>query len=164
MIDGLLLRRFLRVHARRIGYRSAATGYAALVDQTEYEHARLSDTELVRAVHGSYTGWMGGRRAVGVMGRLGRLAPRAAARTLTLVTPHLFRWLVGPIRRTGPTELVVERCRFLDGTSPEICLRVCKGPTQSFFTETLHIPTTLTPDLQRSLCRVSFTPARRRAR
>ncbi|MGW2696429.1 beta-carotene isomerase domain-containing protein [Streptomyces sp. NPDC001296] len=164
MIDGLLLRKFLRVHARQIGYRSAATGYAALVDQTEHEHARFSGAELVSAVHGSYTGWMGGRRAVGVLGRLGRRTPHAAARTLTLVTPRLFRWLVGPIRRTGPTELVVQRCRFLAETSPEICLRVCKGPTESFFTDTLNVPTTLTPDLRRSTCRVSFAPAPRRAR
>ncbi|MEU6368578.1 beta-carotene isomerase domain-containing protein [Streptomyces sp. NPDC046931] len=164
MFDGLLLRRFLRAHAHRIGYRSPATGYAALVDETEYEYAHLSGAELVRAVHGSYTDWMGGRRVVGVMGRLGRLAPRAAARTLTLATPHLFRWLVGPIKRTGRTELVVERCRFLTSTSPEICLRICKGPTETFFTDSLGIPTTLTPDFQRSTCDVSFTPPPRRPR
>ncbi|MFI9648335.1 beta-carotene isomerase domain-containing protein [Streptomyces sp. NPDC052040] len=158
MLDGLLLNKFLRVHARRVGYRSPATGYAALVDETEYEHARLSDAEVVRAVHGSYADWMGGRRVVGVLGRFGRLAPRAAARSLTLATPRLFRWLVGPIRRTGRTELVVERCRFLTSTSPEICVRICKGPTETFFTDSLHIPTRLTPDFRSSSCHVSFAP------
>ncbi|MEU6095071.1 beta-carotene isomerase domain-containing protein [Streptomyces sp. NPDC047079] len=38
------------------------------------------------------------------------------------------------------------------------------APTESFFTDCLGVPTTLTPDFQRSTCHVSFAPPPRRSR
>lgn len=159
MFDAFFLRKFRRIHPRHIGYRSPLSGYAAVADESRHEHEHLDDAQLRTAVHGTFTDLMGGRAVTRAIGGLGRRAPRATARTLTRAIPHLFRWLVGPVERTGPTTLHIPTCRFLTETSPQICLRVCRKPTEDFFTDTLHVATRLTPDHRTSSCLITLGPS-----
>ncbi|MEU5158905.1 beta-carotene isomerase domain-containing protein [Streptomyces sp. NPDC020875] len=160
MLDSLFLKKFNKIRARHLEYRSPERDdWAKFVDSTFHEDRKFTDDgELGRTVAAGYTDFMGGPRTVRLLGRFARRFPRTATRILTLLTPGLFRWLVGPMRRTGRHERQITRCTFLTSTNPALCHRICKVPTERFFTETLSVPLTLTPDLRTSECLVSFTP------
>lgn len=156
ILDSVLLRWFRHIHPRHIGYRSPHTGYAAVVDEIEFEHANLDDARLRQAVYGSLTDMMGGKAAVRLIGLLGRRLPRPTSNILAAITPHAFRWLVGPMERTRRDEILVKKCRFLAETSPEICHRICREPTQRFFTDALSVPASLHPHYESGSCQITF--------
>ncbi|MGW1276110.1 beta-carotene isomerase domain-containing protein [Streptomyces tsukubensis] len=159
MFDSLLLKKFNRIRARNLGYESPLTGWDAFVDSSEYEDRTFRDgEELNKVVEASYVDFMGGPRTVAAMGRFARRFPRTGTRILSLLTPHLFRWLVGPMERTGPDRMRITNCTFLTSTSPGMCHRLCKVPTEKYFTEKVFIPLTLVPDVKAATCEVTFTP------
>ncbi|MEU3600171.1 beta-carotene isomerase domain-containing protein [Streptomyces sp. NPDC006798] len=159
MLDSLFLKKFNEIRVRHLGYRSPYEGWEAFVDSSFHEDRRFTDDrELARTVRASYVDFMGGPRTVRLLGRFARRFPRTATRLLTLLTPGLFRWLVGPMERTGKHELRITGCTFLGSTTPAICHRICKVPTEEYFTDTLSVPLTLTPDPRTTECRVEFTP------
>ncbi|MFE0423187.1 beta-carotene isomerase domain-containing protein [Streptomyces sp. NPDC058953] len=159
MIDSLFLKKFNTIRRRHLGYHSPHTGWEEFIDATFHEDRHITDDrELARTIAASYIDFMGGPRTVRGMGRFARRYPRTATRILALLTPRLFRWLVGPMERTGKHELRITRCTFLTSTNPAMCHRICKVPTEEYFTGTLSIPLTLTPDVRTAACDVTFTP------
>ncbi|QDY77071.1 beta-carotene isomerase domain-containing protein [Streptomyces qinzhouensis] len=159
MFDSLLLKKFNKIRARNLGYRSPLTGWDAFVDSSNYEDSAFrDDEELSRVVQASYIDFMGGPRTVAAMSRFARRFPRTGTRILSRLTPHLFRWLVGPMERTGPDRLRITKCTFLTSTTPGMCERLCRVPTEQYFTEKVSIPLVLLPDVPTATCEVVFTP------
>lgn len=82
----------------------------------------------------------------------------------------LFQWLVGPCDRhlvdlvdeNGQTYqqnsgVHIQKCRYLEQSQcVGLCINLCKVPTQTFFTEELGIPLTLTPNFEDFSCEMIF--------
>lgn len=92
-----------------------------------------------------------------------KIGPLFYAPYLTsLVTPPLFRFLVGPSRPNArkdgrPGGLVVEKCRFLQESGCKgMCLHICKLPTEQFFWDELGMPLTVAPNFETQECQWSF--------
>ncbi|MDG2991418.1 DUF4033 domain-containing protein [Candidatus Synechococcus calcipolaris G9] len=82
----------------------------------------------------------------------------------------LFQWLVGPCDRhsvdivdqTGQTHqqnsgVHIQKCRYLEQSQcVGLCINLCKVPTQTFFSEELGIPLTLTPNFEDFSCEMVF--------
>ena len=114
------------------------------------------------------------------LGVIDRLVPRSVARAIrslihndriagkiaVLLVPRAIGWLVGPVgRRMDRTEAVIERCRLLDRTSPAVCLRMCKAPSEAFLAERLNVAIWMQPNIATGRCVLIFGPrANRTAR
>jgi beta-carotene isomerase len=92
-----------------------------------------------------------------------QLGPWFYAPFLTsIVTPPLFRFLVGPSRPNRRLDgawggLVVEKCRFLQLSNCKgLCLHQCKLPAQQFFANELGMPLTVAPNFETQECQWSF--------
>ena len=107
------------------------------------------------------------------LGVIDRLVPRSVARAMrslvhsdriagkiaVLVVPRAIGWLVGPVgRRMHRTEAIIERCRLLDRTSPAVCLRMCKAPSETFLTERLNVAIRMQPNIATGRCVLIFGP------
>lgn len=65
----------------------------------------------------------------------------------------------GPWRkeRGAGQGVLIERCRVLEASGClSVCVNVCKGPTQQFFTETVGLPLTMVPDFEKTSCHLYF--------
>ena len=93
-------------------------------------------------------------------------ASRWGARVNAAVTPSFFKWLVGPasvievevdagpVNRSG---VRIDKCRYLDEAGcAAMCVNLCQQPVQSFFTEQLGMPLTMTPDFGDGSCVMAF--------
>jgi Beta-carotene isomerase D27-like, C-terminal len=80
----------------------------------------------------------------------------------SVVTPTFFGFLVGPSypnrRRDGEYGgLLVEKCKFLQESNCKgLCLHQCKLPAQQFFSDTLGLPLTVSPNFVTQECQWSF--------
>lgn len=82
------------------------------------------------------------------------------------ITPAFFTWLVGPATVeagevdggvTQASTVVIERCRYLaESGCVGMCANLCKAPVQAFFTESLGMPLTMSPDFESLECRMVF--------
>lgn len=92
-----------------------------------------------------------------------------AAETNARITTLGFYWLVGPmqieeqeVQFKGGTEVwrskvKIEKCRYLEVSGCKgMCINMCKRPTQSFFTDTLGLPLTMTPNFEDLSCEMKF--------
>lgn len=67
-----------------------------------------------------------------------------------------------PNQRSGETEVWqsavrIQRCRYLEAVQCKgACASICKVPTQSFFTDDLGMPVTMTPDFATLSCTMTF--------
>ena len=95
------------------------------------------------------------------LGVIDRLVPRSVARAMRSLI-HSDR-IAG--RRMDRTEAVIERCRLLDRTSPAVCLRMCKAPSEAFLAERLNVAIRMQPNIATGRCVLIFGPrANRTAR
>jgi len=82
------------------------------------------------------------------------------------ITPIFFSWLVGPAevqpvtREDGQvwaSKVHISKCRYLEESGcTAACLSLCKRPTQTFFTEELGMPVSMTPDFETMSCDMVF--------
>ena len=108
------------------------------------------------------------------LGVIGRVVPRYMVRAMrsvihsdrisgkiaVLLVPSVIAWLVGPVRRRmHRTQAIIERCRLLDQTSPTVCYRFCKAPSEAFLTERLNVPIRMEPEIATGRCTLTFGPA-----
>ena len=91
---------------------------------------------------------------------------RIAGKVAVLVVPRAIGWLVGPVgRQMHRTEAIIERCRLLDRTSPAVCFRMCKAPSEAFLTKRLNVTIRMQPNIATGRCVLTFGPqANRTAR
>jgi hypothetical protein len=82
----------------------------------------------------------------------------------------LFEWLVGPCEvrevevvgvdqqvRTQRSGVHMKKCRYLEQSGcVGMCINMCKLPTQSFLTQRLGIPLTMTPNFEDMSCEMVF--------
>lgn len=92
-----------------------------------------------------------------------QLGPLFYAPALTsVVTPPLMNFLLGPShtnrRKDGQLGgMVVEKCKFLQESGCKgLCLHQCKIPAQEFFSETLGVPLTVSPNFETQECQWSW--------
>lgn len=153
LLDRLLLRWFRRNHGRIVGHRSSEPGYAGMIEEVralvDHDDAASIDGKVRSALRAFIT-----RPVTRLVHRLARRWPQRADATFFGSTPLFFRWLVGPIDRTGDRELTVRDCRFLADGGPSACRHACQVPTEGFFSDELAIPLRLTPDLERGTCAI----------
>lgn len=80
----------------------------------------------------------------------------------SIVTPPFLNFLVGPshvnLRKDGKLGgMVVEKCKFLQESGCKgLCLHQCKLPAQQFFTDTLGVPLTVSPNFETQECQWSW--------
>ncbi len=155
MVDRALLRWFRRIHGRVAGHHSSLPGYGGLIAEVQMLVATDDATTVDRKVRDALRSFITrpGTRAVH---RMASRWPDQADLTFLSSTPIFFRWLVGPIERTGDRELTVSQCRFLVEGGPVACRRSCQVPTETFFAEELAIPLRLTPDLDAKTCAITI--------
>jgi len=92
-----------------------------------------------------------------------------SAETNAWITTLGFYWLVGPMKLQeqevdfkGKTEVwksgvLISKCRYLEVSGCKgMCINMCKRPTQSFFTDTLGLPLTMTPNFEDLSCEMKF--------
>jgi hypothetical protein len=159
----LSVARFRRIHSRHIDYRSKRRGYAGMIDEIRHEVDALTPVQI-KSAERAVLSELFGRPIIFCIRRIAAVSPKSGPAFLTRVTPRALQWLVGPMRRDGPTNLAIPHCELLAGAGPRACEKVCRVPTQDFFTEVLLVPTALDPDLSSQSCRVSFArPSRRNA-
>ena len=111
------------------------------------------------------------------------LSLRRASRICAFFTPLLFGWLIGPTKplqveimkeegndrgrgsfdtnREGnefwTSGVQITQCRYLHESSCKAaCVKLCKLPTQEFFSQELNIPLTMVPDFTDSSCQMLF--------
>lgn len=81
------------------------------------------------------------------------------------ITPAFFSWLVGPMEvveaevngSTQSSGVHIKRCRYLaESACAGMCVNLCKTPTQTFFTEQLGMPLTMTPNFEDFSCEMVF--------
>lgn len=84
---------------------------------------------------------------------------RISGKIAVLLVPPTIAWLVGPVRRRmHRTQAIIERCRLLDQTSPTVCYRFCKAPSEAFLTERLNVPIRMEPEIATGRCTLTFGP------
>ena len=112
------------------------------------------------------------------------LSLRRVSRICAFFTPMLFGWLIGPTKplkiemprldnqnegkrknmeiekdqkEIWPSGVQITQCRYLHESACKVaCVKLCKLPTQEFFTEELSIPLTMVPDFKDSSCQMLF--------
>lgn len=82
------------------------------------------------------------------------------------ITPAFFTWLVGPMATAAAevdggvvqqSAVKIQRCRYLaESGCTAMCVNLCKAPTQTFFTEQLGMPLTMTPNFDDYSCEMVF--------
>jgi hypothetical protein len=136
-----IFRRVMRPH---VGRSSPRKGYDGLVEDCRSLMVRKTPAEQGEIVMGVLSTLFVSPRGPRVFRRQFAGKPGFNAR----ITPLFFRWLVGPAdvndspegteRGTG---VLIEKCRFLDESGCRgLCLSMCQGPTQAFFTHELGLP------------------------
>lgn len=155
-VERLAVAWFRRKH-RRVGLQSPLPGYDGLLDEMIDMNDR-SQAELNVQVGQVLTAFMT-RPVERLMAAAARRRPGAMRRVIMQSMPAGFRWLVGPIKATGDSDMLIEDCRVLAGAGPRVCVRVCQKPTEKYFTENLGIPLTLHPDFQSRRCGIHFPTA-----
>lgn len=91
---------------------------------------------------------------------------RLSAELLGVLTPPLFRFLVGPstteawLHPSGEqwrSRVVIEKCRFLEASECKgMCVGLCKQPTERFFGEELGLPLHMEPNFEDGSCAMTW--------
>lgn len=91
---------------------------------------------------------------------------KPSAELLGVLTPPLFRFLVGPsktetwIHPSGEqwhSRVVIERCRFLEASACKgMCVGLCKQPTERFFGQELGLPLNMEPNFEDGSCTMTW--------
>lgn len=127
-----------------VGRNSARPGYAGLVDDCRTVMVRNTPAEQRAIVTRVLSTMFVAPRGPRLFRENFADKPEINAK----ITPPFFRWLVGPaeVNDSPETEVpgtgvLIEKCRFLDESGCRgLCLSMCQGPTQAFFTEELGLP------------------------
>jgi Beta-carotene isomerase D27-like, C-terminal len=179
LLDQLLLYIFRKLVTQNTGgVTSSKSGILGLLDQgrtfmlqanqtSEAQHTMVQDTLaglMTPVLPPFYRIFMSG-----IVPKLGtpvdgkQYGPWFYAPFLTsMVTPTFFGFLVGPSypnrRKDGEYGgLLVEKCKFLQESNCKgLCLHQCKLPAQQFFSDTLGLPLTVSPNFVTQECQWSF--------
>jgi hypothetical protein len=91
---------------------------------------------------------------------------KPSAELLGVLTPPLFRFLVGPSKTEAwqhpsgeqwQSRIVIERCRFLtEAGCKGMCIGLCKAPTEQFFNEQLGLPLSMEPNFANGTCTMTW--------
>lgn len=91
---------------------------------------------------------------------------KPSAELLGVLTPPLFRFLVGPSKTEAwlhpsgeqwQSRVVIERCRFLtEAGCKGMCIGLCKSPTEQFFNEQLGLPLSMEPNFENGTCTMTW--------
>jgi hypothetical protein len=91
---------------------------------------------------------------------------RPSAELLGVLTPPLFRFLVGPSKteawahpsgKEWRSRVVIEQCRFLTSSGCKgMCVGLCKQPTERFFNDKLGLPLSMEPNFDDGSCTMTW--------
>ena len=174
-LDTVLLVIFRKLVQQQTGYTSAKPGILGLLDEgreymlrpdqtPEAQHKMVFNTLsglLTPVMPPIYKTFMSGTYWQRWLGPDFGPWPWAGALT-TWITPIFFAFLVGPSRPNRRKDgalggLVVEKCKFLQESGCKgLCLNQCKLPAQQFFTESLGLQLTVSPNFETQECQWSF--------
>lgn len=146
---------------------TSVKGYDGFVEVTrkvmQSRSPLLQRATSMRVLHSAIPPWL-----LNLVRRFLPNTPKTAAR-LAAGTRDYAAWLVGPceikevvdvdgaVQNSG---VLIKKCRYLEASScVGLCVNMCKIPTQDFFTNSLGVPLTMTPNFEDMSCEIIFGKA-----
>lgn len=158
---GLCVRRIGKIN----GMATTAKGYDGFVEVTrkvmQTRSPLLQRAASMRVLHSTIPPWL-----LKIVRRFLLKTPKIAE-TFAAATLY-FEWLVGPcevkevevngvMQKSG---VLIKKCRYLETSNcVGLCVNMCKVPTQDFFTNSLGVPVTMTPNFEDMSCEMIYGKA-----
>jgi len=160
---GLCVRRVGKINGMAITGKKGYDGFVELTRKVmQTRSPLLQRAASMRLLHSLIPLWL-----LKIVRRFLPKTPKTAAFFAAATTQH-YEWLVGPcevkevevngvMQKSG---VLIKKCRYLENSNcVGLCVNMCKVPTEDFFTNSLGLPVTMTPNFEDMSCEMIFGKA-----
>lgn len=151
IIDRVLTYRIRRAYRGGAVPKFPRAGFAGLIEEMQWGLAHLSEQQRREADARVFAALFGGRCGAALLRSAWRAKPGVVEGWMARLSPTALHFLVGDFQFVHPRTNVVPHCAFRELGGEDLCLRVCKQPTEQF-TATNLVPLRFTPDPQSMAC------------
>lgn len=164
-MENLILRLCVRRLGKITGMSTTVKGYDGFVEVTrkvmQTRSPLLQRAASMRVLHSAIPQWL-----LKIVRRF-LTNNQKTAETFAAATLYA-EWLVGPcevkevevngvLQKSG---VLIKKCRYLESSNcVGMCVNMCKVPTQDFFTNSLGVPVTMTPNFEDMSCEMVYGQA-----
>nr|XP_024384455.1 beta-carotene isomerase D27, chloroplastic-like isoform X2 [Physcomitrium patens] len=161
-LDNTILSICMRRLGNVTGVSTTKKGYDGFVELTrkvmETRSPLLQRASSMRVLHSAIPPWL--------LKIIRRFLPNNQKTAETFAAATLYaEWLVGPcevkeVEVNGTMQksgVLIKKCRYLESSNcVGMCVNLCKIPTQDFFTNSLGVPLTMTPNFEDMSCEMIY--------